>query len=107
VSFLCCSEALAEGAAKGITLGEGLAQRYVLLVRKNGLFAYVNSCPHQGTPLETFVDRFFTADGKFLLCSTHGAQFRIEDGLCIYGPCLGKHLAPLAISEEAGEIRLS
>jgi len=106
VSFLCRSDALAEGAAKSITLGEGLAQREILLVRRNGLFAYVNSCPHQGTPLETFADRFFTADGKFLLCSTHGAQFRIEDGVCVHGPCLGKHLTPLAISEGDGEIRL-
>ena len=106
MSFLCRSDALAEGAAKSITLGEGLAQREILLVRRNGLFAYVNSCPHQGTPLETFADRFFTADGKFLLCSTHGAQFRIEDGVCVHGPCLGKHLTPLAISEGDGEIRL-
>lgn len=108
VSFLCRSDALAEGAAKGITLGTGLAQWEILLVRKNGaLFGYVNSCPHQGTPLETFADRFFTEDKSLLLCSTHGARFRIEDGFCVGGPCFGKRLAPLAIREEQGEIHLA
>jgi len=35
----------------GISLGSGLARREILLVRKERLLAYVNSCPHEGTPL--------------------------------------------------------
>ncbi|HUJ04237.1 MAG TPA: Rieske 2Fe-2S domain-containing protein, partial [Rhizomicrobium sp.] len=90
--FLCRSADLTEGTAMGISLGSGLARREILLVRKQKLFAYVNSCPHEGTPLETFPGRFFTEDGAQLLCSTHGARFRVEDGLCVWGPCEGARL---------------
>jgi hypothetical protein len=44
------------------------------------------------TPLETFPDRFLNEDGTLLVCSTHGARFRVEDGLCVTGPCAGKAL---------------
>ncbi|HUJ03970.1 MAG TPA: Rieske 2Fe-2S domain-containing protein [Rhizomicrobium sp.] len=49
--FLCRSADLTEGTAMGISLGSGLARREILLVRKERLLAYVNSCPHEGTPL--------------------------------------------------------
>jgi len=35
------------------------------------------------------------------------AIYRPEDGLCIAGPCGGTKLTPVAIHEEAGEIRLA
>ena len=37
--------------------------------------ALVNQCPHMGLPLETFPDRFLSADGTALICSAHGARF--------------------------------
>jgi nitrite reductase/ring-hydroxylating ferredoxin subunit len=82
-----------EGCARGLTLGEGReAQDYVLVRRSGVLYAYENRCPHQGTPLETFPDKFLNADGSLLICSTHGARFRAEDGLCFSGPCKGERL---------------
>jgi nitrite reductase/ring-hydroxylating ferredoxin subunit len=81
-----------EGHARGVTIGDCEA----VLVRRGGiLYAYENRCPHQGTPLETFPDKFLTADGSLLICSTHGARFRVEDGVCVSGPCKGARLRPL------------
>ncbi len=105
--ILCAAGDVGEGRARGFTLDEGAAPREVLVVRKQGrLFAYVNSCPHLGTPLDMFPDRLLTRDGMQLLCSTHGARFRIEDGHCVEGPCKGKRLAPLTIHEVDGAIVL-
>ena len=52
---------------------------------------FKNACPHIGLPLETFPDRFLTADKKQLICSAHAATFNL-DGMCIAGPCPGKSL---------------
>ena len=56
---------------------------------------YVNSCPHIGTPLDWTPDRFLSADGRRIVCATHGAEFQIADGLCIRGPCHGDRLEPV------------
>ena len=52
---------------------------------------FKNACPHIGLPLETFPDRFLTADKKHLICSAHAATFNLH-GMCIAGPCPGKSL---------------
>lgn len=104
---LCGSEEIAEGTARGFVIGEGANRCDIVLVRKHGtLHAYVNSCPHQLTPLETFPDKFLNEDGSLLVCSTHGARFRVEDGYCVSGPCEGKSLRPIATEFEDGSIVL-
>lgn len=93
---LCGLDEIAEGAARGFDFGRGAEPREVFLVRTGRqVHGYVNSCPHLGTPLEFNPDGFLTADGSFILCSTHGALFRIADGHCVAGPCAGLGLTPL------------
>ena len=102
---LCRADEVAEGAGRGFRFGAGTEQFALLVIRYGGaLRAYVNSCPHQGTPLDWLPDRFLDRDGAQLLCGTHGALFRPEDGVCVRGPCIGKRLnsAPLRIID--GEI---
>lgn len=60
--------------------------------------AYVNSCPHVGTPLDLWPNEFFTEDGRALICSTHGALYEPDTGLCTAGPCAGDRLTPLPLS---------
>jgi nitrite reductase/ring-hydroxylating ferredoxin subunit len=102
---VCRAHEIGEGQARGFVIGNGATRRDVILVRRDGVLrAYVNSCPHQGTPLETFPDRFLNHDGSILICSTHGARFRVEDGVCVSGPCLGKALAVVAYAERDGSV---
>ena len=104
---LCRADEIAEGEARGFALGSGTARRAVLVLRHRGrLAAYVNSCPHQGTPLEIAPDRFFTATGDHLICHTHGALFRPEDGACVAGPCAGQSLAAIPVAVRGGVIWL-
>ena len=59
---------------------------------------FQNSCPHRGTPLDWLPDRFLDRGGRHILCATHGALFRIEDGFCLSGPCAGARLRRVAIT---------
>ncbi len=64
------------------------------------IYAYLNNCPHAGTPLNMLNDKFLDFSGSQLLCKTHGARFRISDGECVSGPCKGDYLTPVAIRVE-------
>ena len=105
---LCRADEVIEGKGRGFRLGQGTEQVAVFVIRTAGEFrAYVNSCPHIGTPLDWLPDRFFDRSGEHLLCGTHGALFRPQDGLCVRGPCVGQRLAPAPIQIEDGEVVLS
>src|SRR6185503_2199177 len=67
-------------------------------------YAYVNSCPHVGTPLDMWPNEFLDEDGRTLVCATHGALFAPDTGRCIAGPCAGDQLTPLSVTIEAGAI---
>ena len=76
-------------------------------MRKNSrLFAYRNSCPHTGGPLDWLPDQFLDIDGELIQCATHDALFRIEDGRCIAGPCAGKALIPVSVEISNDEVFL-
>ncbi|HEV2548672.1 MAG TPA: Rieske (2Fe-2S) protein [Stellaceae bacterium] len=105
---LCRVDDLAEGSARGFRFGSGVAVRAVFVVKKGGaIYAYDDACPHMGTPLAFLPDRYFDRDGRDLLCSTHGARFRVEDGFCLSGPCAGRRLARAAIRIESDVIVLA
>lgn len=106
-TLLCNTEDIALPGAKGFTFGDGLDRFDMFVVRTaNGIFAYVNACPHAFTTLETFDDRFLTRTQDQILCTTHGALFDLEDGFCTSGPCAGKNLVPLTLNIEGEKIKL-
>ena len=69
-----------------------------------GVKAFVNRCPHQGTPLNWTPDRFLDLEREHIICATHGAVFQIEDGFCISGPCSGDALEPVAAEVRDGDV---
>jgi nitrite reductase/ring-hydroxylating ferredoxin subunit len=74
-------------------------------VNINGSFyAYVNYCVHAGTPLDFWPNQFFSDDGRFLTCGTHGSLFEPESGKCAGGPCAGGALFPLRVRVAGGRI---
>ena len=95
---LCRLEDIEDGQGKGFTLGQGLEARELFVVRAGvRVFGYVNSCPHQGLPLDWQEDRFISLDSGLIMCMNHGAQFEIEDGFCVDGPCAGENLEPAPV----------
>lgn len=73
----------------------------VMSLHAGGVVAFLNRCPHVGTPLNMLPDQFMDRSATYLHCATHGALFQPTDGLCVQGPCAGKHLTPMSAVIEA------
>lgn len=102
---LCRLAEIADGEGRGFTLGEGAGETALFVVRQGeAAFAYLNACPHLGTPLDwggfEGEGRFVSADSGNILCATHGAEFHMGDGLCLAGPCLGKSLQGVRLGRD-------
>jgi len=69
-----------------------------LLRHAAGYFAYLNRCPHWAVDLDLGDGRFYAADIDRIYCKNHGALFRVPDGLCDHGPCLGQALESFAVA---------
>ncbi len=101
---LCALADIPDPGGKGFAL----AGRPALFVIRTGdeVRGYLNTCPHQGTPLDWKPDTFLTYDKSLIRCSTHWARFRITDGECVAGPCVGKALVPVAVRVRGGTVVL-
>jgi nitrite reductase/ring-hydroxylating ferredoxin subunit len=108
MNFLCKIEGMADPGTRNVVLGEGPDELDIVIVQTGGVrHAYINSCPHEYIPLETFPNHFLTEDKKHLLCSGHGARFVPATGECVSGPCFGKSLTRLPVEERDGALYLA
>ncbi len=101
---LCRLEDIPDGGAKGFGAAPGGFTGLFAVRRGRDVFVYVNACPHLGVPLDWTPDRFLSADASRIVCATHGAEFRIADGLCLRGPCLGAWLEAVMIEVKDGVV---
>ena len=77
------------------------------VVRNDGqCFAYRNSCPHTGSPLDWVEHQFLDVEGALIQCAVHDARFLIESGECVFGPCPGESLETLPIRVQDDSIYL-
>ena len=98
---LCRLDDLPLHSARGFD-PESRGEDTIFVVRtEQGVRAFINRCPHQGTPLEYRKDAFLSADGLQIVCYAHGARFETDSGLCVRGPCIGERLIlrPCSISD--------
>ena len=92
---------LQPGASAKFRLRCGARALDAFIVHHEGsYYAYVNRCPHVGTPLDLWPNEFFTENGRALICATHGAVFEPPTGRCTMGPCAGDALTPLPVRRE-------
>jgi nitrite reductase/ring-hydroxylating ferredoxin subunit len=54
--------------------------------------------------LDWVENQFFTEDGRFLICATHGALYEPDTGLCVDGPPCGQMLLRVPLRCEAGRV---
>lgn len=94
-SPLCRVDELPEGTeyeARGFPADVPYRAGLLVLRHQAGVRVFRNRCPHLGSPLNWTPDRFLDAERAHIVCATHGAVFRIDDGLCLSGPCQGDAL---------------
>lgn len=104
---LCAVTDIPENGAKGFPGGEGSFSGLVAVRQGDAVYVYENACPHVGTPLDWLPDKFLSADGRHLICATHGAEFTIATGQCVSGPCQGDYLTPVKAEVQDGLILVS
>ncbi len=96
---LCDAYELDEGRSRGFDPA-GSGHDTMFVVRRNGLHAYRNECPHwANTSMAWRKDAFLNHDGSSIVCAAHGAQFDIVTGLCTLGPCIGDSLTRVHLIE--------
>lgn len=102
---LCRMKDLPDGRSVGFDpLGEGRDTMFVVR-RGDTVHAYRNLCPHYDRARMAWKkDEFLNGDHSRIMCAAHGALFRIEDGICEVGPCIGDRLTPVAISIRDGAL---
>ncbi len=98
---LISSRNIQEGQSIGLTINH---QNIMLVRKRNKVFAYHNRCPHMGINLEWQPHVFLDHSGNYIQCSNHGALFEINNGQCIYGPCLHQKLETIKTQEFDGYI---
>ncbi len=114
---LCAAAEIAVGTSRVFNFGSGANAFEMFVMRPpadgpqgpadaNGLVAYANVCPHAWAPMDWTPGEFLDYEQRFIHCTTHGAKFRIHDGMCVHGPCLGKPLTPIPIVVEDGMVRI-
>jgi nitrite reductase/ring-hydroxylating ferredoxin subunit len=104
-TWRCAADALEPGQTAKFQLQRNGKTVHGFLVNHQGRhYAYVNRCPHAGTPLDLWPNDFFTEDGNLLICATHGAVFGPDTGICVEGPCPGARLEPLPVERDGDSL---
>lgn len=98
---LCHLDELPDGGARGFDPQRSGQDSVLLLRRGRELRAFVDACPHLGTPLAWRKNAYLNAARDRIVCAAHGALFDTHTGLCTLGPCLGQSLTPLAVQLDA------
>jgi nitrite reductase/ring-hydroxylating ferredoxin subunit len=95
---LCRLEDIAVLGAIELNWGESDWPLSFFVVRIDGeVYGYLNRCPHAGHELNLRPNDFLTREGDLIMCRSHGAQFRIDDGFCVAGPCPGASLKSIGV----------
>ncbi|UPT62729.1 MAG: Rieske 2Fe-2S domain-containing protein [Hyphomonadaceae bacterium JAD_PAG50586_4] len=96
--FLARVDTLPNPGAIVVDFAEGESRLSIVVTRRGDVIAaFRNRCPHAGYPMERPDGRVVIQEGRFLVCTAHGASFALESGDCAGGPCNGEALERFAI----------
>ena len=107
LTLICSLQRLDDPGSYGFSLEVNDEQVDGFVVRRdNECFAYRNSCPHTGSPLDWVDHQFLDVEGALIQCAVHDARFLIESGECVMGPCPGESLEALSIRVQDDNVYL-
>ena len=95
---LCALQDLTDPGSAVFPLPHSTNGEQLMVIRRgDAVYGYLNNCPHTGSPLDWVPGVFLDLEKTYIQCATHDALFRIDDGECLHGPCLGQYLQPVAL----------
>jgi nitrite reductase/ring-hydroxylating ferredoxin subunit len=105
---LCRLSDLIDGESRGFD-PQGRGQDTVFVIRCGArVVVYRDACPHEGSPMAWRRHAYLNAARDRIVCHAHGAQFEIDTGRCVLGPCIGASLQRLAHRIDAdGDVLLT
>ena len=100
-----CTDELPPGTTRKFSFERNGRSVPAFVANFQGRFvAYVNKCVHLPISIDLDDNDFFTCDGNFFVCKTHGSVYDPAAGQCIGGPGQGKALEQLPVTIEDGRI---
>ena len=84
---------------------DGLRDSLIVTRQGGAVRAYRNICPHAGRRLDWAPGEFLIEDGH-VICTAHGAMFRLASGECVLGPCRGASLTEVPVESRDGDVVL-
>jgi nitrite reductase/ring-hydroxylating ferredoxin subunit len=105
---LCHLDDLPDGDSRGFDPGVSGLDTIIVVRQGRRVYAWLDVCPHQGTPMAWRRHAYLNAARDRIVCNAHGALFDIQTGVCTLGPCLGQSLTPVALNlRHDGEVHLT
>ena len=83
---------------------DGISRDGFAALFREQVIVYENVCRHLPLTIDYGDNRFFTGDGKEIICKTHGATYDPLTGLCTSGPCQGASLFKIPFEVRNGKI---
>jgi nitrite reductase/ring-hydroxylating ferredoxin subunit len=101
--IICRLDELPEYGSLGLKLND---EDCFVVRQSSDVYVYRNKCPHLGLQLNLMPHQFLDYDKRYIQCTSHGALFTIDKGLCIAGPCPNKSLEMIPCKVENGRVLL-
>ncbi len=95
LDFVACGE------VKIVPVSAPWPKRSLVVVGGAPPRVFWNVCQHLPIPLDAGAGSL--PPGPLLICTTHGAAYRKDDGYCERGPCKGTTLESVAVEERDGK----
>jgi nitrite reductase/ring-hydroxylating ferredoxin subunit len=97
-----------DGDAREYVFGRGTTVFSMFVVRRGrSVYGYLNICPHYSSPLNYRAGEFLSEDRRFIRCTMHFSEFRIEDGFGVSGAAERCWLDPVPVHIESDMIVIS
>ena len=101
------TDELAAGTTKKFSFEQNGRRTEAFVANFRGRYvAFINRCVHLPISLDLDDNDFFTCDGGFFVCKTHGSVYDPTAGQCIGGPGQGKSLEQLPLVVESDAVYL-
>jgi len=102
---VCALEEIPDGGGRVFQFANEKRELRLLVLRSGDCcYGYINRCPHFGMPLAERDSQLICEPHHWVKCNVHYARFRLKDGFCEAGDCVGESLESVPLEVQSGDI---